>query len=74
MKKSLCLGVRSLLLCIAAVSGLARPQPQERGAISSIEDRFAGAWRLAWLEEPDAERNVHIADCTGLLVYPATVT
>ena len=32
-------------------------------------DRFIGAWKLAWLEEPDATGAVHKADCTGLLVY-----
>jgi hypothetical protein len=32
------------------------------------QDRFTGAWRLAWLEEPDAGGNVHRADCTGMLV------
>jgi hypothetical protein len=32
-------------------------------------DRFVGAWRLAWLEEEGTDRNVHKADCTGLLVY-----
>ena len=34
-----------------------------------IHDRFIGAWRLAWLEEPDSDGTVHKADCTGLLVY-----
>ena len=34
-----------------------------------IQSRFIGAWRLAWLEEPDADGKVHKADCTGLLVY-----
>jgi len=42
---------------------------QERGSKQEIHDRFIGAWRLAWLEEPDADRTVHKADCTGLLVY-----
>ncbi len=32
-------------------------------------DRFIGAWRLASLEEPDANGSLHKADCTGLLVY-----
>ena len=32
-------------------------------------ERFIGAWRLAWLEEPDASGKVQRADCTGLLVY-----
>ncbi len=36
---------------------------------TSIQDRFVGAWRLAWLEEQDAEGQIRKADCTGLLVY-----
>lgn len=36
---------------------------------ASVKDRFAGAWRLAWLEEPDADGKIHKADCSGLLVY-----
>src|SRR5215468_303799 len=36
---------------------------------STYRDRFVGAWRLAWLEEPDADGKIHRADCTGLLVY-----
>ncbi len=35
----------------------------------AVKDRFVGAWRLAWLEEPDADGKVHKADCTGMLVY-----
>lgn len=42
---------------------------QERGTRQEINDRFVGAWRLAWLEEPGADGTVHKADCTGLLVY-----
>ena len=42
---------------------------QERGSKQEIHDRFIGAWRLAWLEESDADGTVHKADCTGLLVY-----
>ena len=34
-----------------------------------IQDRFIGAWRLAWLEEEGANGKVHRAECTGLLVY-----
>ncbi|HXJ89241.1 MAG TPA: lipocalin-like domain-containing protein [Candidatus Binatia bacterium] len=40
-----------------------------QGANQNAQDRFLGGWRLAWLEEPDAEGNIHKADCTGLLVY-----
>ena len=35
----------------------------------SEKDRFVGAWRLAMLEEPDANGNIHKADCDGLLVF-----
>ena len=35
----------------------------------TVKERFIGAWRLAWLEEPDADGKNHKADCTGLLVY-----
>ena len=33
------------------------------------QSRFVGAWRLVWLEEPDANGTVHKADGTGLLVF-----
>ena len=68
MKKLLSLGVLPLL-AVAAVSGLARPLGPGRAAVSRIEDQFVGAWRLVWLEEPDAGGGVRKADCTGLLVY-----
>ena len=42
---------------------------QERDTKQDTKNRFIGAWRLAWLEEPDAAGAVHKADCTGLLVY-----
>jgi hypothetical protein len=40
-----------------------------RSGNEGMRDRFAGTWRLAWLEEPDANGKVHRADCTGMLVY-----
>lgn len=42
---------------------------QRNSDSTGIQDRFIGAWRLAWLEEPDADGRIHKADCTGLLVY-----
>ena len=42
---------------------------QERDSKQEIQDRLIGAWRLAWLEEPDAAGTKHKADCAGLLVY-----
>ena len=41
----------------------------EHDSKQEIQNRFVGAWRLVWLEEPDADGTVHKADCTGLLVY-----
>ena len=69
MKKPLSLGVVSLFLGVSAISALTRSGSQERAANQRIQDRFIGAWRLAWLEEEGADGKVHRADCTGLLVY-----
>jgi lipocalin-like protein len=41
---------------------------QGRGK-DDIRDRFVGAWRLVWLEEPGTDGKRQKADCTGLLVY-----
>ena len=38
-------------------------------AAQGDRERFVGAWRLAWLEEPGADGKVHRADCTGLFVF-----
>jgi len=66
MKKLLSFGVvcLSLGLTTMTLSG-----SQERADKQGILDRLNGAWRLVWLEEPDADGKVHRADCTGLLVY-----
>jgi hypothetical protein len=40
-----------------------------RAADEPARDLLIGAWRLVWLEEPDAAGKIHRADCTGLLVY-----
>ena len=64
MKSSLIgvLGLIALLLPLVS-SG------QSNSDTRSMQERFLGAWRLAWLEEPDADGKVHKADCNGLLVY-----
>ncbi len=41
----------------------------QRDSKQEIQNRFIGAWRLAWLEEPDADGTVRKADCTGLLLF-----
>jgi hypothetical protein len=48
----------------------AAPQPVAGDhSDETIVDNFVGAWRLASLEEPGADGELHKADCTGLLVY-----
>jgi hypothetical protein len=66
MKKLLSLCVVSLLIGMTTttLSG-----SQVRGRTGSTQNRFIGAWRLAWLEEQGADGKIHRADCTGLLVY-----
>lgn len=57
MRKLLAIFVASLFLATAA------------GVDIRVRDRFAGAWRLVSLEQPDADGKVHRIDCSGLLVY-----
>jgi hypothetical protein len=69
MKKQLSLGMAFFWLAMITLSGSTTSASQDRGVNEGIRDRFIGAWRLVWLEEPDAGGKVHRADCTGLLVY-----
>jgi len=64
MKKLFCLGLVALICLTAA----ARLGAQDR-ADNTLRSRFVGAWRLVWLEEPDADGKIQKVDCTGLLVY-----
>jgi hypothetical protein len=65
MKKLLSLGIAILFLAMTAMTASGN---QDRTG-SPIRDQFVGAWKLGWLEEPDADGKVRRADCTGLLVY-----
>jgi len=61
-----------VLTLMTAFLGTASPTlsgSQEHDSRQEIQNRFVGAWRLVWLEEPDADGKIHKADCTGLLVY-----
>jgi hypothetical protein len=70
MPKLLSLRIVCLFVVMGALFGSTPLSgDQARSPYSSIANRFVGAWRLAWLEEPDADGNVHKADCSGLLVY-----
>lgn len=66
MKRLLCLSP-ILLFLVASVAAHSGEDIREDKA--SIEDRLVGAWRLASLEEPDADGKIRKTDCTGLLVY-----
>jgi Lipocalin-like domain len=63
MKELFSLCVVSFLIGMTTLSG-----SQDRGGSEGIQERFVGAWRLAWLEEQGADWKIHRADCTGLLV------
>lgn len=42
---------------------------KESSAGQTLHARFFGAWRLASLEEPSGNGQVHRVACTGMLVY-----
>ena len=69
MPRRLSLGVLPVFIGTVAVCGLTLPGSLLRPQQESIQDKFVGAWRLAWLEEPGADGKVHRIDCCGLLVY-----
>ena len=61
MKKLVATALLSLLFGMAA-SSTAQKGNQDRS-------QFAGAWRLAWLEQPGADGKLHRIDCCGMLIY-----
>ena len=69
MKKLMSMGVVSLLVAIAAILSAAASRAQEPKVGDHPRDRFIGAWRLVWLEEPGPDGGVHRADCTGMFVF-----
>jgi len=71
IKKPLALNGIFLIVTVMLVSAVSVTLHvhQARAENARLQDRFIGAWRLAWLEEPDANGKVHLADCTGQLVY-----
>jgi hypothetical protein len=69
MNRMLSLAVVALSIAISIGSRPALSGSQDRDAAGSARDRFAGAWRLAWLEEVGADGHLHKADCTGMFVF-----
>ena len=60
------LGLFALVICLGMAAASGSPSQDGQGR---AQDRFTGAWRLAWLEEPDADGKMHRADCTGMLAF-----
>jgi len=70
MKKLVSFVIPSLFLGLTALMLPGREERADKQRVQErFQDRFIGAWRLAWLEEPGADGQIHKADCTGLLVY-----
>jgi len=69
MKNLLAIGMVSLFMGMTTISGLTPTADKDRSDNEAIRDRFAGAWRLAWLEQPGADGKLHRIDCCGMLVY-----
>ncbi len=68
MKKPPSGGAIFMLIAMTAIPGSMLSVSRARGQ-GAPQDRFVGAWRLVWLEEPGADGKIHRPDCTGLLVY-----
>ena len=56
----------ALTICLGMTAASGSPSQDGQGR---TKERFTGAWRLVWLEEPGTDGTVHRADCTGMLVY-----
>ncbi len=60
------------LAVAGALSGLAmaQPAPKPSGDGASARDKFVGAWRMAWMEEPGPDGTItRITDRNGTLMY-----
>ena len=60
------------LAVVGALSGLvlAQPVPKQSGDGASAREKFVGAWRLAWMEEPGPNGKItRITDRKGTLMY-----
>jgi hypothetical protein len=57
------------LVAAALILSAAASRAVESKVGDEARDRFIGAWRLLWLEEPGPDGKVHRADCTGMFVF-----
>jgi hypothetical protein len=69
MERLVSLCAAFLFLGVTAMTLWGQNRAGSHSGNDSIPDRFVGAWRLASLEEPDAEGKVQPVACTGMLVY-----
>jgi hypothetical protein len=65
MKTLFEIAITAVLFGTVAPPGMAQPVGQEQSGVG----QFAGAWRLAWLEQPGADGKPHRIECCGMLVY-----
>jgi len=68
MKKLMAMS-RVPLVATALILSAAASRAQEPKVGDDARDRFIGAWRLVWIEEPGPDGDVHRADCTGMFVF-----
>jgi len=71
MIKPLSVVFASLWMALTPVSIPLQSGSKKPNADQTILAHFVGAWRVASLEEPGADGQVHAADCSGMLVYTA---
>jgi hypothetical protein len=69
MSSSLRVAIALVCVALPITSGVDLRGTQATATAQSDRERFVGAWRLAWLEEPGADGKVHRADCTGQFVF-----
>jgi hypothetical protein len=69
MGRSVRFAIALFCVALAITAGAKLNGSQDAAAAQGDRDRFVGAWRLVWLEEPDPDGKVHRADCTGLFVF-----
>jgi hypothetical protein len=69
MSRSLRFAIAIFAVALTTVTGGHVAGHLSAAPAQSDRDRFVGAWRLVWLEEPGPDGRVHRADSTGLFVF-----
>jgi Lipocalin-like domain len=66
MKHSILRGL--IPLCVGVAISASMSAGQDRAGSGTASDRLAGAWRLASLEQPGQDGQLHQIECEGMLV------